>query len=138
MDASLDALGTGVATLVRWVPTIALAWLALFFGATLRRGATPLIERVARVGKPDLSPALVRYTRVLTWTWCVHFALAATASAWANPGFLRAGMGVAALSALLFVGEYGVRRLLFPHEYFPNLVEQVRDTASVWRPRRHG
>jgi len=28
------------------------------------------------------------------------------------------------------------RRRIFPHEYFPGLVQQVRDTVRVWRPSR--
>ena len=34
------------------------------------------------------------------------------------------------------VGEVWVRRLLFPREWFPGLFQQIRDTVSVWRPRR--
>ena len=37
---------------MRYLPTLVLLWLAVFFGRTLRAGAMPLIERVARIGKP--------------------------------------------------------------------------------------
>jgi uncharacterized membrane protein len=120
---------------LRYVPTLFLVWLAFFFGRTLRPGAVPLIERIARVGKPDLSPALCRYTRRLTAMWTFYFLVAAILIATAKLGLERAGLGVAAVSVLFFVGEIGVRRLVFPREWFPGPVQQIRDTVSVWRPR---
>jgi uncharacterized membrane protein len=124
---SLPPLAAGL----RYVPTLVLLWLAFFFGRTLRPAAVPLIERIARVGKPDLSPALCRYTRRLTVMWTSYFVVAAILVAAARPGPERAGLGVAAVSALLFVGEIWIRRLLFPREWFPGPVQQVRDTVSV-------
>ena len=131
-----DAIAAPAAVALRVLPTLVLLWLAWFFGRTLRAGETPLIERVARVAKPALSPALVRYTRLLTALWSAYFVVAAALSLAANLGFSRVSVGVAATSTLLFVVEYGLRRLFFPGEYFPNLIEQVRDTVRVWRPRR--
>ena len=55
-----------LAVAMRYLPVLVLLWLAVFFGRSLRAGVVPLIERIARVGKPDLSPALCRYTRRLT------------------------------------------------------------------------
>ena len=119
-----------------YLPTLVLLWLAFFFGRTLRPGAVPLIERIARVGKPDLSPALCRYTRRLTAMWSLYFLAAAALSSLTQLGLERAGVGLAAVSTLFFVGEVWVRRLLFPREWFPGLFQQIRDTVSVWRPRR--
>ena len=121
---------------LRYVPILVLLWLAIFFGRTLREGAVPLIERIARIGKPELSVALCRYTRLLTTLWCAYFIAAAALTTAANVGFERASFGVALVSALFFIGEYGLRRRLFPGEYFPGLVQQVRDTVRVWRPSR--
>lgn len=132
MNPSLETL----AAVLRYVPTLVLLWLAFFFGRTLRVGAVPLIERVARIGKPDLSAALCRYTRLLTTLWCAYFIAAAALTAAANLGFERASVGVAAVSTLFFVGEFWLRRRLFPGEYFPGLAQQVRDTVRVWRPSR--
>jgi len=50
-------------------------------------------------------------------------------------GVERAGLGIVAGSAALFVAEHRVRRSLFPGEWFPGLIQQVRDTVQVWRPR---
>jgi hypothetical protein len=36
---------------------------------------------------------------------------------------------------LLFVGERWVRPWFFPGEVFPGLVQQLRDTWSIWRRR---
>ena len=121
-----------------YLPAFALLWLAVFFGRTLRAGDTPLIERVARVSKPMLSPALCRYTRRLTALWCGYFVLAAALIVGTRLGFGRASAGTAMFSLLLFVGEWGVRRLLFPNEWFPDLLQQLRDTVQAWKPSRPG
>ena len=131
-----DSLTTIAAACLHFVPTLVLLWLAFFFGRTLWPGATTLIERIARQGKPVLSLALRRYTRRLTALWCVYFVIAAVLTLMANVGFRQFGLGVAAASTLFFVGEYWLRRRLFPGEFFPSFVQQVRDTVSVWRPRR--
>ena len=131
-----DAIAVPAAGALRLLPTLVLLWLAWFFGRTLRPGEMPLIERVARVAKPALSPALVRYTRLLTALWCAYFVAAALLNLGADLGFSRVSVGVAATSAAFFVVEYGLRRLLFPGEYVPSLIEQGRDTVRVWRPRR--
>ena len=125
-----------LAAAMRYLPVLVLLWLAFFFGRTLRAGEMALIERIARVAKPDLSPALCRYTRRLTALWAAYFVAAAILVVGAQLGLERAGLGVAAASAVFFVGEVWVRRLLFPDEWFPGLMQQIRDTASVWRPRR--
>ena len=136
MKPVLDSLAP-LAVATRYLPMLVLLWLAFFFGRTLRAGAVPLIERIARVGKPDLSPALCRYTRRLTALWTLYFGAAAILLVAANFELVQAGGGVATASTLLFVGEIRVRQRLFPHEWFPGLAQQIRDTVSVWRPRRN-
>jgi len=73
----LEALARFASTCLGYFPTLVLMWLALFFGRTLRPGEMPLIERIARVGKPNPSQRLVRYTRGLTALWCAYFVIAA-------------------------------------------------------------
>jgi uncharacterized membrane protein len=117
-----------------------LLWLALVFGRTLRRGATPLIERIARRGKPAMSPALCRYTRWLTGLWCAYFVIAAAIAAFDTVAgvhaYARASLVAWGGTVLLFVGERWIRPLIFRHESFPGLVQQLRDTWSIWRPGR--
>ena len=132
-----EALAALVSAGLRYIPSLVLLWLAFFFGRTLRKGEVPLIERVARVGKPILSPALCRYTRGLTAMWCAYFGVAALLSIVGDLAFEQASVGVAAVSAALFIGENWVRRLLlFRDEPFPGVVQQVRDTIRVWRPAK--
>ena len=76
-----------VAAIWRAVPALVLCGLAVVFGRTLRAGQVPLIERIARVGDPTLTPALCRYTRRLTVIWCVYFVAAAVLSLTANLSF---------------------------------------------------
>jgi hypothetical protein len=42
-------------------------------------------------------------------------------------------LAVLAGSLLLFVGERWLRPRIFPKEVFPGLLQQARDTWSVWR-----
>ena len=135
MSGLLETLAPLASAGLRGLPALVLLWLAFFFGRTLRGGEVPLIERVARIGKPALSLRLCRYARALTALWCAYFVVAAFAAALADWGFERTSVGVAAVSAVLFVGEYWIRRRLFPGEWFPGLVQQVRDTVQVWLPR---
>ena len=125
---------------LQYLAPLVLVWLAFFFGRTLRAGATPLIEQIARRGKPALPIALCRYTRLLTGIWCAYFIVAALAIVVVNASgalmFARFNLAVWAGTAVLFIGEHWLRPRLFPGEVFPGLLQQVRDTWSIWRPSR--
>lgn len=134
---------------LRWLAPFMLLWLAFVFGRTLRAGATPLIEQVARRGTPAMPMALRRYTRGLTAVWCGYFVVAATATAASAmaaageafvgiAGFAGMSLAVWGCTALLFVGERLVRPFIFPGEVFPSLWQQLLDTCSIWRPRSDG
>ncbi|MEJ6022741.1 hypothetical protein [Ramlibacter sp. PS4R-6] len=124
------------AMLSRLLPAFFLAWLAFFFGRTLRPGAMPLIERIARVGDPHMPEPLRRYTRRLTAVWVAYFVLAAVAVLLFPMAPGAAGLAIWAGTVLLFVGEHRLRPHLFPGHPFPGLLQQVRDTWSVWHPRK--
>jgi uncharacterized membrane protein len=132
----LEGLAPLASASLRYLPTLVLLWLALSFGRTLRAGQMPLIERVARIGKPALSAPLCRYTRGLTIVWCIYFVVAAMAAAFGGWAFAQASVAATTFSAVLFAGEHSIRRLIFPEESFPGLIQQIRDTVAVWRPRR--
>jgi uncharacterized membrane protein len=121
---------------VLWRATscLMLGWLAVFFGRTLRAGQVPLIERIARVSDPAMTLPLRRYTRRLTAVWCGYFVIAALLSVAIGDAFPGTGVLVLLGSAVLFVGEHWLRPRLFPGQAFPGLVQQVRDTWSVWHP----
>ena len=125
--------GLDEAVLWRAVPVLLLGWLAIFFGRTLRAGHVPLIEQVARVRDPALTPALCRYTRRLTAIWSAYFAAAALLSTVVKLPFWWAG-GLVWLGVIgLFVGEHRLRSRLFPGHSFPSLTQQLHDTVSIWR-----
>ena len=128
--ASLDA-----AAIWRAVSLIALLWLAIFFGRTLRPNQTPLIERFARVSIPDMSPKFRTYTRRLTGIWCAYFVVAAVASVAANFAPVSTGVFIWLGTIVLFVGEHSLRPLFFPAQKHPGLLQQIRDTWQVWHNR---
>jgi len=130
-----DPLASLVGAGLRYLPPLVLLWLAVFFGRTLRRGATPLIERIARQSNPALPAALCRYTRRLTALWCAYFLAAALLTAVVNAAYAQLSLAVWSGTVLLFVGERWVRPWLFPGEVFPGLLQQLRDTWGVWRTR---
>ena len=98
-------------------------------------GRVPLIERVARVRDPDLSAALRRYTRRLTTLWTAYFVFSAFLAAVSNLSPANLSLTIWTATLVLFVGEHQLRPLLFRGKTFPSLVQQIVDTASVWRQR---
>ena len=117
----------------RLVQVLMLGWLAFLFGRTLRAGRVPLIERIARVSDPELTPALRHYTRRLTVVWTLYFVVAALLSVGTEmQNGWTSGLACSG-AAVLFVGERWLRPCLFPGRSFPNLTRQLRDTWSVWR-----
>lgn len=108
---------TGEAVLLRWYPTLINVFLLAAFGASLVYGP-PFIERLARLREPDLPPAAVRYTRVVTWVWVGFFAFNASMSAaltlWAPLSWWALYNGFIAYGLLgaLFAGEWLLRQRL--------------------------
>ena len=109
--------------------------LLALFGVTLLPGRTPLVTRFAERLDPGFRPGMAGYTRAVTWAWCLFFAgqllvsllllMLAPAAAWCL--FVN-GLD-AALVAVMFGAEYGVRRLRFRgHEHVPlaTLLRAVR------------
>jgi uncharacterized membrane protein len=96
--------------------------LAAVFGATLRRGSTPLLVRIATAAFPlDMSPAFERYLRGLTIVWVVFFvvmamaslvlALSASYAAWS----LFVNVLTWPLTAAVFLAEWAFRRIFRRH-----------------------
>ena len=91
------------------------------FGSTLLPGRLPLITRIATLVHGEIPIEIVRYTRSITWAWCVFFAAMATISA---SLFLFAPLRVWSifnsllnlpLVVLMFLGEYAWRLWRYPH-----------------------
>ncbi len=67
------AAASGSEILLRFTPFgISLVFFAQF-AATLRKGSTPIIERFARLQRPDLPPDHVKYCHTLTKVWLIVF-----------------------------------------------------------------
>jgi uncharacterized membrane protein len=100
-------------------PVVISVCLLLLFGATLRRGAMPMIERFARLQESHLSPPQQAWCRLWTWIWCTFFVVNGTTSAvlamaaplqwWVvyTTGIVYAVMGC------LFATEWWLRRRRF-------------------------
>lgn len=96
------------------------ALLAVTFGGTLMRGRTPFCTMLADKVHGPLSVAELRYTRQVTAAWALFFLLNllatvllyefASLATWS----LYANFLAPLLIALMFVGEYAVRRRVLP------------------------
>lgn len=139
-------------------PVLFTAWIAGFFGRSLRAGRVPLITRMvqglyAQAGHA-LTAAQLRYTRRLTWAWTALLAGLAVFNAvlgvCAVPGGLLAQLGhrspwpVGDASASLFanllawgviggffVGEYLLRAHWFPQRPYRNPVDFAMQLARL-------
>ena len=105
----------GEPALLRWYPVlISLALLGLFAGSLC--SGMPIIERLARLSEPELPPAAVRYTRLVTWVWVGYFivnaAIASGLALWAPLSWwtLYTGLIAYLLMGLLFAGEWLARQ----------------------------
>lgn len=101
------------------LPVLINAVLLVEFGSTLRAGATPMIERFARMQEPELGPAKIAHCRQWTGRWCAFFlvnggtaaALALFAPIWWWTVYT--GALAYALMGLMFAAEHLQRRLRF-------------------------
>lgn len=105
----------GEPALLRWYPVlISLALFGLFAGSLV--SGMPIIERLARLSEPELPPAAVRYTRLVTWVWLGYFiinaGIASGLALWAPLSWwtLYTGLIAYLLMGLLFAGEWLVRQ----------------------------
>ena len=96
------------------------ALLCMAFGRTLRLGRTPMVTGFARIVHRTLSPALIGYTRSVTWAWTVYFGCISGLSLllfWLAPIAIWSAfanlLGIPLL-VLMFAGEYAVRCYVLP------------------------
>ncbi|HEY4371967.1 MAG TPA: hypothetical protein VGN52_08585 [Burkholderiales bacterium] len=116
---------------------LSLAWV---FGHTLAPGHVPLVTRLATAVHGELAPELVVHTRRVTWAWTL-FSLAqvamsaclylfASLDAWS----LFITVLNVPLLGLMFVIEYAVRVLCFPHHPQASIVQAIRAFAQHTAP----
>jgi uncharacterized membrane protein len=118
-------------------PVLIHAGLAGFFGRTLLPGKTPMITRYSILLRGGLEPAVIGYTRRVTWLWTVYFlcmaleslllALFAPLEIWS----LFANCLNYVFTAILFTGEYLFRIHHFDHLEHPGFTRFVRAVTQV-------
>ncbi len=106
------------------------------FAHSLQPGRTPLVTVLARRIRGPLAPAIVHYTRRVTQAWCLFFGgqiavsaalfLLAPVSVWSL--FVNVLDGPSVL--LMFVGEYGVRRVYLRDQPHISPIAFVRRLAA--------
>ena len=115
-------------------------FLAFTFGMTLRRGAQPLIARLAERVHGGLTPTMDRYTRKVTVAWTIYFCAMAVLSiaiyalapftTWATFANLLTPLALVAM----FVGEYGLRYRLHPEFERVSVNDMIRAYSQARRP----
>jgi uncharacterized membrane protein len=99
---------------LRFYPVVVNAFMLLTFGASLIYPPT-VIERLARIQKPDLPLSGIIYTRRVTQIWCIFFLLngsiALMTALWSSfeTWTLYNGLIAYVLIGLLLGGEYWIR-----------------------------
>ena len=119
------------------VPVLISLSLLLAFAATLRAGATPMIERFARTMEPELPPGGEAHCRAVTWAWVVFFGVnASVAGGLAILGPVSwwaayTGLVSYVLIGLMFTVEVIVRKIRF-RRYGDGLLDRV--FAAIFPP----
>ncbi|MFC3284896.1 COG4648 family protein [Litchfieldella rifensis] len=110
--------GLGHAELgMRAYPVAVNAMMLAVFLTSLWQGM-PIVERLARLREPELSPAGIHYTRRVTWAWCGFFVFNGTIAGWTAlyadlaTWSLYNGVISYGLIGLMFAGEWLLRRRL--------------------------
>lgn len=79
--ALITVLGTHELVVFKLLPVLVNGALFVLFGASLRRGVTPVITRLAIMMKTSVSAAELAYTRSITIFWAAVFLFMGTMSA---------------------------------------------------------
>ncbi len=118
--------------------------LCLVFARTLRAGREPMCSYFARLVHGPLAPAMVRYTRQITFAWVAFFGLMSTIS---TVLFFAAPVAIwsvfvnfltGPLICLMFILEYAARHFLLPDmEHVPILaaVKAMRKVPADQAPK---
>lgn len=116
---------------------LSLGWV---FGHTLLPGHVPLVTNLARRVHGELAPEIVVHTRRVTWAWTLFCAgqvalsaclyLYASLDAWT---LFITTLNIPLLG-LMFVAEYVVRVLMFPHHPQASIREAILAFTEHTRP----
>ena len=136
-------------------PVLIPASIAWMFGRTLRRGSTPLVERVARGFHAPAVPAprIIAYARRVTWAWTLLLGVVAAINAALIVNLVPGGLidlagfvprwpvtpalfaffgntGTYLLIGGMFVVEFAIRVWRFPDYRFRNPLHFIREARS--------
>lgn len=112
--------------------------LFMTFARTLVGGRKPLCTQLAEMAHGSITPQHARYADQITWVWAGFFALMATVStllfflAPLTVWSVFANFLTLPLVALMFLVEFGARRILLPERVKVDLSE----LAKNWKKRR--
>ena len=110
--------------------------LGLGFARTLAPSREPMCSYFARMIDGPLTPPLARYTRQVTKAWAIFFALMAATSTLLfvtvaqSTWSVFANFFTAPLIALMFVLEYGARKVLLPDIRHGHILDTLK---VVWK-----
>ena len=113
----ISAMASNSPILLQYYPVCLNALMLALFLFSLFRPPS-IIEQIARMREPDLSPAAIPYTRKVTMVWCGFFALNGAMALYTvldtNLDFWVIYNGVVSycLMGLLFAGELIIRRYI--------------------------
>ena len=126
-------------SMIYWIEHAATqSLLCMGFARTLAPGREPMVSAFARMVHGTLAPPMMRYTRQVTVAWSVFFGAMALVS---TVLFVSAPVAVwstfanfftAPLIALMFVGEYAVRRRVLPDMDHASIIAGVQ---AFWKAR---
>lgn len=106
--------------------------LCITFARTLAGGREPMCTYFARLVQGELSPSLERYTRQVTQAWVVFFGSMAAVSTllyYAAPLEIWSAFAnffTGPLIGLMFLGEYIVRRSMYPNMQHAHILDAVK------------
>lgn len=138
--AGLSVLGLLLrrASVVLALPVLINVGLLFVFGASLRAGAVPFVERFARLEEPNLTDEQRAYCRSVTKVWCAFFVLNGAAAgllalkaplAWWT---LYTGLLAYVAMGTLFAVEYTYRAYRF-RQYRGRLPDRI--LSAIFPPR---
>lgn len=135
--ALLGHLAGNAALFLRLPPVIVFAGLTWLFGRSLRSGRTPLAAQIGERIRGELPPPVARYGRRVTQIWtllflaltieCVLLGLFAPPFWWS----LFTNFINFALMALLFIGEYPVRKVVLGDLEQTPFIDGLREAVRV-------
>lgn len=124
-------------SLIYWLEHVGTElFLCYVFGRTLIEGREPMVTYFARMVQGPLSPALQTYTRQVTKAWVGFFGTMAAISTFlycvasVEVWSAFANFFTAPLIALMFLGEYLVRRRLHPKMDHAPIMDGVK---AYWK-----